>query len=261
MTVTMKASIGDFLRPRGVGRASEVGGTSKAAPSLKPALPIYPKTKGSPPSSGSRHNPKFRSPKGNWNNKGRNDKGKQHQRAPQPEDNHRSGQEQHHGQRPYGPQYRPQFHRMPAKVVLERPDYFNYNPSNGLHTPGPIYPGAYGFAPRPMGFFPTLPPSHPMFMSIPPSPPRIGQFDPTPMPFAALSESHNHRIWDELEEVFPMWSPPRAPVDPFIDPVEAWTSMRSSQAGYQPQYYQPSTLRPWANEFVPGRLFHPILGW
>lgn len=260
MTVTMKASIGDFLLPRGVGRASEVGGASKAAPTLEPALPIYSKTKGSSPSSGSRHNPKFRSPKRDWN-KGRNDKGKQPQRAPQPEDNRRKDKEQHQGQRAYGPQYQPQYHRPPAKVVLEDPDYFNYNPSNGLHTPGRIYASAYELAPQPLGLFPALPHSHPMLMSIPPSPPRIGQFDPTPMPFAALSEFHKHRVWDELEEVFPMWSPPHAPVDPFVDPVKAWTSMRSGPAGYQPQFYQPSTLRPWATEFVPGRLFHPILGW
>lgn len=259
MPITMKASIGDFVIPRRLGGASEVGRASKGAPSLEPALPIYPETKGSPPSSGSRHNPKLRGPKRNWYNKGRNDKGKQPVHAPQPKDDRRQDQAQHQRQRHYQPQDQ---HRSPVGAVLVRPDYFNYNPSNGLHTPGQIYPGAYGFAPQPMGFYPTLPPWHPVFMSIPPSPPRIGQFDPSLMPLAAASaEFHQRRVWDEFKEVFPMWSPPHSPVDPFVDPVKAWTSMRPSQAGYQPQYYQPSMLRPWANEFVPGRLFHPILGW
>jgi hypothetical protein len=53
-----------------------------------------------------------------------------------------------------------------------------------------------------------------------------------------------------------MWATPQRS----IDPLKIWTGARSRQAGY-PLYYQRSTLRPWANEFVPGRLFHPILGW
>jgi hypothetical protein len=145
-----------------------------------------------------------------------------------------------------------------VKVVLERPDYFNYNPSDGLHTPGQIYPDAYAFAAQPVGYFPALPSTRPMLMSIPPSPPHIGQFDPS-MAFAVMTAEYpKRRLWDdEMREVFPMWSPPQRPVDP----LKVWPEVRFRQAGYHPLYYRASTLRPWANEFVPGRLFHPILGW
>ncbi|RAO66278.1 uncharacterized protein BHQ10_002290 [Talaromyces amestolkiae] len=248
MTITMKASLGDFVLPRGA------GGPPKGDPSSEPALPLKSKAKESAPFMGSRHNPQSRGQKRDWYNKRRNDTGKHSQRAPQPENGHRLGEDQHQGyqdQRQYQPLY-----YAPANVVLEHPDYFNYNPSNDSHTPGRIYSDAYGFDPQ---LLPMLPASYPIFMSIPPSPPRMGQLFPSSMTLAALTaEFEKHRVWDELEEVASMWSPPLPSVDPFVDPPKSWTKMRRSQAGY---HHQRSTLRPWANEFVPGRLFHPILGW
>lgn len=250
MTIIMKASVGQFALPR------EFGGAPNGASSSEPALSNS-KTKGSLLSSGSRRNTRFQGQKRNGYNKHRNDTVKQPQHAPQPQDGRRQGEAQHQGQR----QYQRQF-SAPANVIREIPDYFNYNASNEFHAPGRIHSDACGFGPQPMGPFPTLPPSHPIFMSVPPSPPRMGQLIPSSMPLEAFTaEFQKHRVWDELEEAASVWLPPQHSLDPFVDPVKSWTMMRSSQAGYQPLYHQRSTLRPWANEFVPGRLFHPILGW
>lgn len=248
MTITMKASLGDFVLPW------EAGGAPKGAPTSEPALPLKSKAKGSPPFTGSRHNPQSQVPKRDWHNKRRNDTEKQSQDEPQIENGRRHGEEQHQGYqglRQHQPLYYP-----PANVVLEHPDYLNYNPSDGSHTPSRMYSDAYGFDPH---FLPMLPPLHPIFMSVPPSPPRMGQLVPSPMTVAALTaEFEKHRVWDELAEVVPMWSLPLPSVDPFVDPPKSWTEKRRFQAEY---HHQRSMLRPWANEFVPGRLFHPVSDW
>lgn len=249
------------MLPRAVGGASGVRRASKIAPSLEPVLPLNFKTKGHSQVSKSRHNTKSRAQRRNWSNEYRNDEENKFQHTPQSEDHRRHDQEHPYGHQDQH-QYQPQL--APVNLDLEHPDYFNYNPSNGLHTPLQIYPGAYQFAPQSFGYFPTLPPSHPILMPIPPSPPCIGQFDLGLIPLEALAaEFHEHRVWDELEEVYPMWPSPHPPVgtivDPFVDPLNAWAWMHSSQAGFYP--YQRSMLRPWANDFVPGRLFHPISGW
>ncbi|QGA15086.1 hypothetical protein EYB26_002742 [Talaromyces marneffei] len=241
MVIKIKVSKGAPVFP------AEDGGASTGAPSVEPNTPATTsQTKQFLPFSESRNKPRFRGQKRNWY-KRRNDKGKQSQRASQPEDGSRSHQYQNQRQHQYQLLHQ---HRPPVKL-LDRPDYFNFNPSNGLHTPGPIHPRPYGFGSQPVGYL--SPP--PLLMPMPmPSPLRFDYLHRSTLPVAVLSQEYpKPRFWDEIEAAIPLWSPPQSS----IDHSKIWTR----QAGYHPLYYQYSTLRPWATEFVPGRLFHPILGW
>lgn len=186
MVFEMHASNGGPVLPQ------EVGGPSTGAPSVEPTLPATSQIKEYPPFSESRNQSRHRRQGRHWY-KRPNGKGKQAQHAPQPEEDHRQNQYQDQGQ-PL-PQPRPQHqHRPPVKVVVDRPDYFNFNPSNGLHTPGLFHPGAYGYGPQPVGYFAPPPP---LLMPMPLLSP---QFDPFSTSLAALpAEHHKQRLWDEME--------------------------------------------------------------